>query len=348
MSLSSKLESLKLESYNYAKEQQKPGSLESVSGFFSSIAASLRFVLSEKENVVFAILQWMAIIGTYFVWVQVLRWIPEEIWKDSSENNEQAAVNIVLIVWSFLCVGVVACFIGIFTACLNASCILRSQKRESTFIDCLRLGMQYSWTLWVFSWIDGWWTTKRIFERLPKKNDRTSAFTKAQNEAIYQAWKLVSLGFIPSILFGRTVPQACKDSIELTRKRFWPLAKLRFGYSFLCWIIGISCYVGVVFFFAFMDNMPERYDIYSWYFYAGFPIILAALIVIVLFRPLYIISACRIYVSYACDAGIKPNLPKSAPKVVSLLIVLLLLMGLLGAALLFHTELGIDKFIVSK
>lgn len=348
MSLSNRLENLKLETYNYTKEQQKPGTLESVSGFFASIAASLRFVFTEKENIVFALLQWIAIIATYFVWVQVLRWIPEEIWKNADEGQSQMTVNIVLVVWSFLCVGIVACFIGVFTACLNASCILRSQKRESTFLDCLRLGLQYSWTLWIFSWIDGWWTVKRILERLPKKNNRTSTVTKVLNEGLFQAWKLVSLGFIPSILFGRTIPQACKDSLEFTRKRFWPLAKLRFGYSFFCWVVGIFCYIGVIFFFACLGYLPEEYDIYSWYFYAGFPIILAALIVIVLFRPLYIISACRIYVSYACDAGIKPNLPKSAPKIVSLLTVLFLLIGLLVMVLLFHTELGIDRFIAAK
>lgn len=93
---------------------------------------------------------------------------------------------------------------GIFTACMNASCILRFQNKESTFTDCLKIAVSRAGTIWVFSWIDGWWTVNRILERLPKKNGRTSSSVKLEKEIIYQIWKMISLGFIPALLFGRS------------------------------------------------------------------------------------------------------------------------------------------------
>ncbi len=120
------------------------------------------------------------------------------------------------------------------------------------------------------------------------------------------------------------------------------------GYSFVCWIVGIGCYVGIVLFFALMPQMPDEQDIYSWYFYAGFPLIIALLIIMIIFRPLYIISACRIYVSYACDAGIQPNLPKKTSAFINILVIFTLLAWAICFVLFFHQQLGIDKLLVVK
>lgn len=231
---------------------------------------------------------------------------------------------------------------------MNASCLLRFQNKESTFTDCMKAAFSRAGTLWIFSWIDGWWTVKRILERLPKKNDHTSRAVKYEREILYQLWKMISLGFIPALLYGRSFKDACKDSLFLLKKRFLPLIKLRLGYSFVCWIVGIGCYTGTVLFFCYMDKMPDEYDIYSWYFYAGFPLILALLIIMILFRPLYIISACRIYINYACDEGITPNLPQRTSAFANILVIFLCFAAIIGIALLFHQQLGIDSFITAK
>lgn len=159
---------------------------------------------------------------------------------------------------------------------------------------------------------------------------------------------MISLGFIPALLYGRSFKDACKDSLFLLKKRFLPLIKLRLGYSFVCWIVGIGCYAGTVLFFCYMDKMPDEYDIYSWYFYAGFPLIIALLTIIVLFRPLYIISACRIYINYACDEGITPNLPQRTSAFTNILVIFLCFAAIIGVVLLFHQQLGIDSFITAK
>lgn len=343
--MKSELNNLKQKAYKETDFSENPGYFGSIGGFFTSITASLRFVLTEKENIVFALLQWASIAVVYFIWVQVLDWIPEEIWKNDTDN---AAANWILLIWSLACVGLAALPIGILTACMNASCLLRFQNKESTFTDCIKVAFNRAGTLWIFSWIDGWWTVKRIFERLQKKNDRTPRAVKIEREIIYQLWKMISLGFIPALIYGRSFKDACKDSLLLLKKRFLPLIKLRLGYSLVCWIIGIGCYVGVIFFFSCLAELPDEYDVYALYFYAGFPLIIALLTIIVLFRPLYIISACRIYINYACDEGIQPNLPKKSSAVGNILVIFMLLTLAICFVLFFHQQLGIDKLLAVK
>lgn len=343
--IKSEFDRLKTKAYKETDFSENPGYFGSIGSFFTSIAASLRFIFTEKENIVFALLQWATIALVYFIWTQGLSWIPEEIWKNDTENT---AANLILLVWSLACVGLAAFPLGILTACMNASCLLRFQNKESTFTDCMKAAFSRAGTLWIFSWIDGWWTVKRILERLPKKNDRTLRSVKIEREIIYQLWKMISLGFIPALLYGRSFKDACKDSLFLLKKRFLPLIKLRLGYSFVCWIVGIGCYAGTVLFFCYMDKMPDEYDIYSWYFYAGLPLILALLIIMILFRPLYIISACRIYINYACDEGITPNLPQRTSAFTNILVIFLCFAVIIGVVLLFHQQLGIDSFITAK
>ena len=343
--IKSEFDRLKTKAYKETDFSENPGYFGSIGSFFTSIAASLRFIFTEKENIVFALLQWATIALVYFIWTQGLSWIPEEIWKNDTENT---AANLILLVWSLACVGLAAFPLGILTACMNASCLLRFQNKESTFTDCMKAAFSRAGTLWIFSWIDGWWTVKRILERLPKKNDHTSRAVKYEREILYQLWKMISLGFIPALLYGRSFKDACKDSLFLLKKRFLPLIKLRLGYSFVCWIVGIGCYTGTVLFFCYMDKMPDEYDIYSWYFYAGLPLILALLIIIILFRPLYIISACRIYINYACDEGITPNLPQRTSAFTNILVIFLCFAAIIGVVLLFHQQLGIDSFITAK
>ena len=343
--MKSELDTLRQKAYKETDFSENPGYFGSIGGFFTSIAASLRFVFTEKENIVFALLQWATIALVYFIWTQGLSWIPEEIWKNDTENT---AANLILLVWSLACVGLAAFPLGILTACMNASCLLRFQNKESTFTDCMKAAFSRAGTLWIFSWIDGWWTVKRILERLPKKNDRTLRSVKIEREIIYQLWKMISLGFIPALLYGRSFKDACKDSLFLLKKRFLPLIKLRLGYSFVCWIVGIGCYAGTVLFFCYMDKMPDEYDIYSWYFYAGLPLILALLIIMILFRPLYIISACRIYINYACDEGIQPNLPQRTSSLANVLVIFICLTAVICIVLLYHQQLGIDNLMSAK
>ena len=342
------LNKLKHEAGDQIGEQENPSMMESIGGFGKQAANSLYFILTEKENIIFALLQLACIVLGYYIWVQALSWIPDEVWKASQEDKEGTFVNILMWLWSFACVGLVSLPLGLLTACMSASYILRSEGKESTVAECLKVALPKAWPIWVFSWIDGWWTVQRIAERLPKKNDRTSLSTKLRNEIVYNAWKAASLGFIPALLFGRGAVEAGRDSLRLLVDRFMPLVKLRLAYALICWIVGIGSYISIFFFLKrIVFAMHSEYDMYTFYLYCGLPMIVALLIIMLIFRPLYIISACRIYTGYAHSQGIKAELPQSSPKFVSVAVAFAVLAFIIGVMLLYHTELGIDANIIA-
>ncbi len=343
------LQNLRSQAKSVLEEKDKPGKMVSLGGFFSESARSLRFILSEKENITFALLQLIAIGLCYYLWIEILNWIPEDVWEQIGKSNRKhgGLIDLIVLGWGFVCVGLATYPIGIFTSCICASFILRFSGRQSTVLECLKIALHHSNTIWIFSWIDGWWTVKRILERLPKKNDRTSLSTKIFNELIYQAWKLVSLGFIPAIIGGRNVKEAGADSLAMLKNRFISVAKLRFGYSSVCWIVGILCYVSIIFFIVrFPSNLQIRGSmVYSFYMLAGLPMLLNLAIIMLLFRPLYLISACRIYVNYARDNNVHLKLPSNSPKILSSIIAFLLLCLFATIIIYFRDELGITKIL---
>ena len=331
-------------------DEFKPYLSESTDLFFNNCVRSLRFMLSEKENIFFALLQWASIGIGYYLWVQMLDWIPDDIWQNIRNDNTDSGAGIadlILLLWSFICVGITSFPIGFFTACMGASFILRFNGQKSTVLNCVHLVMNRLWSIWLFSWVDGWWTVNRILDRLPKKDDKTSSAKKALNEALYQAWKLATLGFLPAIISGRSLSDACKDTILITKDRFGDLAKLRLAYSAICWIFGIGSYV--LFIYIVLNSphlLNKENQIYNFYVLAGLPMLFALTFIMMLFRPLYIISAFRIYANYMRDRRIQITLPKKSFAYTAL-IAFILLSILVGAAYIYRNELGIIEILSS-
>lgn len=181
-------------------------------------------------------------------------------------------------------------------------------------------------------------------QRLPKKRGNSY---DALEETAYQGWKFASLGFIPAIISGRTVAQACKDSLSLVKHQLLPLAKLRLGYSIVCWITGIACYLATAF---NMDQMHAFFGIeqktsFSFHMLVGIPLLITLLILIVFIRPLYIISAARIYANYTDINNIRRNLPDSASSMNADWFVLFLLIALLSSFIYFK-ETAKETFLI--
>lgn len=311
---------------------------QAISTYLDSGCSAFRFIFSEKENFLFAFLQLIFVMIGYFVWVQMIDWIPQEVWDKVREDDNSWLLNIVFTVWSFVCVGLVTFPLGILSGCMGASYILRSQKRESTVAECLKLVLSKSWTIWVFSWIDGWWTVVRILERLPKKNDRTPWSVKIAREVAYQAWKAASLGFMPALLFGRDLKEAAGDSVKMLRYKFLRVSLLRLGYSAICWTVGILTYIGT---FVWLFSTVRVNGIFSFYFYAGFPLIVALALILIVFRPIYLVSSCQIYLSYAAEKEIKANLPQTMSPAISAFVAFGIMLLSFVIIYVFREEIGL-------
>ena len=315
-----------------------------IRSFGSRIGYALKLGLKEKEIFLFGLLQWASIGAAYLLWVQMLDWIPEEVWRSAADSDGGSIADIVLLVWSFVCVGIAAFPVGILTGCMGATHFLHKQGKESTIATCLKLVLPQSWPLWSFHWIDGWITVNQILERLPKKNDRRTPAQRALSEALYYAWKLGVSGVLPSLVTGNGLIKAGKHSVLFVKANFLEVAKLRAGYSALCWIVGIGAYVGAVFFFRSMDLVPseEVYSrMYTIYFWAAVPLLTAVAIVMLVLRPIYVLALCDLYSDHLEKRNIPVELPENPSRGVSAVIAFVCVCFILAIAYVYRVELGI-------
>ena len=339
------LERLKKEAYKKYKTEDKPTKKESIFYFGRCVSYSLKLILKEKEIITFALLQLICIGLGYYLWVQMLDWIPEEVWESTKNSDSGSPADLVLLVWSFICVGITAYPLGLLTACMGAAHFLHEKGEESTIAKCFRIVLPKAWSIWTFSWIDGWWTVNRILERLPKKEDKVPVSQKLLDESIYQAWKIASLGFLPALIIGRGVMDSCKDSLGVLKTHFKAICQLRIAYSVICWFFGVGSYVGCIFMAPYIvSHMSTDNDMYIFYMLAGIPMLIALFFIQVFFRPIYILSACRIYSLYVRENNISVVLPKVS-KFSSTLIAFIVLLLIVSTVFLYRDMLGITQLL---
>ena len=130
------------------------------------------------------------------------------------------------------------------------------------------------------------------------------------------------------------------------------LVKLRIGYSLVCWGFGIVGYLGM---FALLWMLPELSGsifednaVYEFYLLAGAPLLAVLIFIMLVFRPVYVISACRIYAFYAREKGVNIKLPESSSRGISALTAFLLLAAVLAATWFFRDRLGIAELMNQK
>jgi len=347
------------EEFNAAKDQihgldgtrEKPSQGESLTGFFSYSEYAIDLMWKEKEIFTFALLQWAVIGAGYYLWVQMLGWIPAEVWQSTENSNNGSVADVVLLLWSFVCVGIVAYPLGILSACMGAVHFIRRQGRSSSIAECLRIVLPKAWSLWAFTWMDGWITVNQILKRLPKKNDRTSPAEKALSEALYFAWKIGTIGILPGLITGRGLVESTRRSVDVVRHKFKEIMKLRLGYSLLCWVIGIATYVGTIYFLCtFSHLLPQRERdtagfIYTFYLWVGIPICLSVGIIQMFLRPVYVIASCHIYSDYLNEKQEKILLPTPPSKSFSALVVFGALLIILAVVFIYRDQLGITKLL---
>ncbi len=308
----------------------------------STYASSLIF--KEGEILLFSILQWVAIGLVYYIWVQMLEWIPNEVWESHSEINDKL-LNLALLFWSFICVALAAYPISILTGAMGAAHFLRQQGHSSTIASCLKLAFSNSKKLWMFHTADGWITVNMILERLPKQR-MPSPEEMAMKEAMYYAWKVGTIGVPAALLTGKGLIEAGKQSISLVKNKLWDVLRLRGGYSMACWIIGITAYLGSIIFFINCHGLfHSGHKIYSFYFWMGVPILIAVGVIELFVRPLFVIASCKLYSDYLKERGESTALSNLPGKGVSAFVVFVVLCGIILTVFLYREKIGLMSIL---
>jgi len=344
MVMSNKISFVRDEIKTILDSEKEPKPSGGVGSFISRVKYALFLGFKEKEIIVFGFLQWVSVAIGYLLWVQMLDWIPEEVWRSTEKSNKGSIADWVLIFWSFICIGVAAFPIGILSGCMGAAHFLHKQGKESTVAACFKLVLPQSWPLWSFHWVDGWITVGQMLGRIPSK-ESFKFKERALSEALYYAWKLGVAGVLPSMLLGNGLIKSGKNSIVFVKDNFIEVAKLRGGYSALCWILGIASYVGSIFFIREFEIIPKSGEVYSHiytiYLWLTVPILMSVAVLMLLLRPIYIISLCDIYSDYLDGKGEEVQLPDSPSKGLSVIVAFGCLCVFVAVIYFYRNELGI-------
>ncbi len=314
---------------------------ENLAEFSSRARYASALILREKEIIVFSMLQWVAIALAYYLWVQLLGWIPEEVWESKSKIHD-IPLNLAFLAWSLLCVALAAYPIGVFTGAMGAAHFLREQGYPSTIASCLKLSLPASFRLWMFHAVDGWMTVDMILERLPKKDYFTSMSKRALKEALYYSWKVGTLGMPAALLTGAGLVDAGKDAVSLVKNRFWDVIRLRGGYSIVCWVIGVATYVGSIVFFMNHPLLFERgHRLFTFYFWMGVPILVSVAVINLLVRPIYVIASCKLYSDYLKEQGRRVELGRLPGNGTSAFVAFLVAVAIAGFIYMVREEIGL-------
>jgi len=345
------LKSIRQDLKDLKEIQNRPGKISSLGKFFSYYGYSFRLMMKEKELLLFILLQWVSIAIGYYLFVMMLYWIPEEVWRSTRTSNDGSIADLVLFLWIIICIGIAAFPLGIFSSCIAVVHFLHSEGKESTIAACLKVVLPRTWALWVFHWLDGYITVNRIIERLPKKNDRTPRAQKIINEALYYAWKIATIGILPNLITGRSIKDTAKNSALMIKENAAEIFVIRTGYSILCWIVAIITYVLGVMNYGWISDKFFPGDIYSniasIYFIAGIPVLISVAIIQLFIRPAYILAISDVYVRYIAKEGqeLLDDTPPTAAISAFVTFATLCLIVLVGY--LFRDDLGIMDMLAT-
>lgn len=284
--------------FSHTQTKPKMLSRKNFSTFSGELVYASKLVAEEKEILFFAMLQWLVIGLAYTLWTQILDWIPDELWQEvkrSVDRDDEGAftlVNLVFLAWSFFIILVASYPISLLNAAMTAAHYLRSTNQTSTIAKCLNIAAKNLSRLWIYTTIDAWITVTAILDRLPsKENNRTAA-----DELLYYAWKIGTIGVLPSLVAGRNYKEAASDSVKILRTEPLRAIGIRMGYSLICWIIGIAAYIGAMLFFVEFGNSQESTNrIYNFYFLMIVPIFIAVGVTAVVVRPFFLIMLSKLY-----------------------------------------------------
>ena len=331
--------------------EHKPGKIDSLKKFFAYYGYSWKMMFKEKELFLFVFLQWVSVALGYYLFVMMLYWIPEEVWRSAENSDGGSIVDLVLFGWMFVCVGMAALPLGIFSSCMAVVHMLYFEDKPSTIAACLKVVLPRTWSLWLFHWMDGYITIYRIIERLPKKNDQTPAVQKAINEVLYYAWKVATMGILPNLITGRSIKDTVKDTVGMIKNNAMEIFMIRIGYSVFCWIVAILTYVWGILNYGWIKEKFFPGDLHStiaeFYFFAGIPMLFSVAIIQLFIRPAYILAISDIYSRYISGKGEEILDQNPPPAAISAIIAFVVLCLVMFAVYLYRYEWGIMDMLAT-
>lgn len=268
---------------------------------WTSLAPSLRearqHIREEPEILVLSALQLAWTVAVYFAWA----------WTYA----ENSLLDFWLFegIWNLAWLGVATLPLGILTLAMSASVVRRSQGLQSTFWSCLWLAMRRAPQAWLFQFVDGWVTLKRIMRRANgRSGDAETRLGQLLDqvpdgvwELLYQGWKAATAGIMPALAMGKSLDDAVDFSIHLLRNRASAVLSYRAAYALFCWCVAIPLILLVVLLpryylapYGFAEGVSHSTHLLRF----GFPLAVALIAIHIFARPIFVLACTRLAVGY--------------------------------------------------
>lgn len=282
-------------------DRKKMLSTKNALSSLSLMKDSYKLIFEEKEILFLAFLQCVCIMFGYLHFVEALRWVPNEVWDAVAEDvrndrdSDSSMMDVALFIWGLLVIALVSFPLAILNAAMISVYTQKKLLNESTLLIGLTMGLRNIWSSFTFTFVDAYITAMTILNRLPSKEARKN---KIAEELAYYAWKLGTFAVMPALVNGRSLFEAGKDSVALIQTHPKQAIALRFGYSFVCWIVGTIAYIGSVYWVIAQGNIAIEKGQGGHLFYrlVAFPLLVAIATITVLISPFYLLSVTKLYV----------------------------------------------------
>ena len=283
-------------------------------------------------------------IAAYYLWVAALGWIPDSVWAAvAADDGDPLLPSVALSLWGVFCIGLAALPLGVLGAATGVVHLRRRLGLPSTIRDCLGIALANGGRIWAFQWWDGWLTTSQIAARIPSKRNRNSL----AQEGIYYAWKLGTAGVLPALTLGGGLVDAGRRSIKFVADNVASVATLRVGYSVVCWFVGIGAWVSALMLAnAFLPPGPAEpvaHDIRRFYQVVGVSVASGAGVVLLLLRPIYLITIADLFADHLEASGERVALPRGLTTLSWVAVLYAVFAWALLFAVVFRDVLGLSR-----
>ncbi len=326
-------------------------SMTNLGTFFQEIGYAFALIMREKEILFFAVMQWVVISIAYSMWTQILDVIPDSVWqavaKASEEDRDSGfqLIGMVLLGWSFIVVVLASYPLALLNAAIIAVHFLNSRGVESTIPKAIAIASRQMGRQWTFTAIDAWITVWAILDRMPRKRNNR----KLTDELLYYAWKIGTFGIMPGLVAGKGFIEAGKTSIMMLKDQPGRVLGVRMGYSLIAWIVGITAYIGAIYWFCVAGDdggIQKANALFNFYTLMILPIALSVGFLAVFIRPFFMIMLARLYTEQSpYIEPAKDSHPHEGSNFVTAIFVLSL-MAFLGV-FLFGEQLGLHAWVES-
>ncbi len=297
-----------------------------VRGFLSSVGAALRIAVSEKEILVFALLQLPVVAGFYVLWAEGIDWL--------TPPGSGPPHLPLMIIWSaFAALGAFMA-LGLLSGSMGAAHLLRRQGQASTIAACLAVVWPRKWALMAVLLGEAYIGAVAALHQLPAV-------------AGGRAMHVGAPGVLPGVIAGSGFDMAHRRAYFMGRH--WPehAIALRSGYATVCWTLGVALFVAsfcVV--YAYPEVLPRSLAMLqgggdaSWLRRATVPVLAGIGAVLLLPRPVYVIACTDLYADFVDEQHWTVTLPPPPSRIQSAEVALGLLLLLAGVVYLYRHELG--------